>query len=102
MANNLTSNPILIDTASGSTLTGLYQIQQIQWIDDNADIVSTDDLNFTLNGVTVNIRVKRDNTAASIDWNGILYNAGPFAKPILARDFVVNAVDNGAVLIWLA
>ena len=49
-ANVLTSNPVFIDTAASSTLTGERKIQLIQWI---ATTTPTDlnGLSFTLNGV---------------------------------------------------
>lgn len=98
MANVKTSNPISIDTASGSTLTGLFYVQCIQWIDDAADIADDDDLSFSLNGVTVAQKVQLTANAVG---NTVVYQAGPFASPIAVKDFVVNTIDHGVVLVWI-
>lgn len=92
MANNLTGNPKSFDTTG--TITGQW-IQQIQWVDDNADLAASADLSYTMNGVTVLVKP----TAAAVA--GIGYQAGPFAKPIFADTFVINVIDFGTVLVWV-
>lgn len=100
MANELNSNPVYIDTASGSTLSGQRQVQLIQWLDDANDVADGDDLSFTLNGVTVAIKA---NLGSDVGQQlTVLYEAGPFKCPIKADDFVVNTIDHGVVLVWLA
>ena len=100
MGNNLTSNPKYIDTAAGSTISGLMSIQELQWLDDNADIANDDDLDFTFNEVTIHVKPQRHETATSVDGGGVVYQAGPFALPIAATDFVVNTIDHGVLLVW--
>jgi len=99
MANVLTSNPVYIDTAAGSTISDV-KIQQIQWLDDANDVADGDDLSFTINGVTVAIK---QNLGSDVGFEDtIIYQAGPFAKPILVNSFVVGVIDHGVVLVWLA
>ena len=100
-ANVLTSNPVFIDTAAGSTLTGQRQIQLIQWI-ATALPTDLDGLSFTLDGVTITTLVPITDALNEEAYPGVLYEAGPFTKPILAKDFVVNTLDTGIVLVWLA
>lgn len=101
MANNLNSNPVYIDAAASSTLSGLSRIQLIQWVDDNADIANDDDLVMVINGVTVTIKPQRHETPASVDGGGVVYEAGPFSRPIAVTDFSVTTIDHGALLVWL-
>jgi len=98
-ANILTSNPIFIDTAAGSTLTGEQKIQLIQWIATGTP-TDLDDLSFTLNGVTITTIVPITGTAGEEAYPCVLFQAGPFARPIRAEDFVVNTLDSGVVLVW--
>ena len=100
-ANVLTSNPIFIDTAAGSALTGERKIQLIQWIVTAAP-TDLDDLSFTLNGVTITTIVPITATAGEEAYPCVLFQAGPFARPIRAKDFVVNTLDSGVVLVWCA
>lgn len=99
-ANILTSNPVFIDTAASSTLTGQRHIQLIQWIATGTP-TDDDDLSFTLNGVTITTVVPITGTANEEAYPCVLYQAGPFAVPINAKDFVVNTLDSGIVLVWL-
>jgi hypothetical protein len=97
VANVLTSNPKSIDAASGSDLTDQW-IQQIQWIDDAADIADDDDLNLTINGVTIAAKIQL--TANTVN-NVAVWTMGPFPHPILANTFVVNTIDHGVLLVWV-
>ena len=101
MANNLNSNPVYIEAAAASTLTGQRQIQLIQWI-ATALPTDLDGLSFTLNGVTITTLVPITTTLNEEAYPCVLYQAGPFIKPILAKDFVVNTLATGIVLVWLA
>jgi hypothetical protein len=100
-ANILTGNPVFIDTAASSTLTGIRLIQCIQWI-ATAIPTDLDDLSFTLNGVSITTAVPITGTAGEEAFPCVLYQAGPFPRPISAKDFVVNTIDSGVVLVWLA
>lgn len=99
MANSVVGNPVYIDTASGSTLTGIRHIQEIQWVDKTGDIVHDDDLSITMNGVTVAVKPQllNDNIHVGV----CIWRMGPWAKPIPVTDFVVNTIDHGAVLVFL-
>ena len=99
MANNLVSNPKYIDTAANSNLSNV-KIQLIQWQDEAGDVGDGEDLSMTINGVTFAMKFKLGSDVGQQDI--ILWQAGPFAEPIFARDFVVNTIDDGAVLVWVA
>ena len=99
MANNLTSNPIYIDTASGSTVTD-KKIQCIQWFNEAADLADGEDLAFTINGIAIAMKYNLGSDVGQQDI--IVWQAGPFASPIYVREFVVTTIDDGAVLLWLA
>lgn len=98
MANLLTSNPIFIDTAASSTVTN-KKIQQIQWIEDNADIVDDDDLVFVINEVTITVKMQKTTDVGYQDT--VIYQAGPFNIPIYARTFSVTTIDHGTLLVWV-
>ncbi len=97
MANNLKSNPKNIDTASGSDILGIMHVQEIQWIDDNADIADGDDLSITINGVAIAVKVQVANGE-----NVCFWRMGPFAKPIPMTNFVCTVIDHGALLVFVA
>ena len=101
MANNLNSNPVYIEAAAASILTGQRQIQLIQWI-ATALPTDLDALSFTLNGVTITTLVPVTDAVNEEAYPCVLYQAGPFTKPILAKDFVVNTLATGIVMVWLA
>lgn len=100
MANVLTSNPVFIDTASGSDLTGMRRIQQIQWIKSDNGFADNDSLVMTINGVEITARYNQGSDVGQQDC--VVYQAGPFANPISVINFVVSTIDQGVVLIWLA
>jgi hypothetical protein len=97
MANNLTSNPIFIDTASGSTITN-KKVQLIQWINEAADLEDTEDLVFTINGIQISMKYNLGSDVGQQDI--IIYQAGPFADPIFVTSLTVDTIDDGALLIW--
>ncbi len=99
MANDLSANPYVIDTAGATSLvSGYTYIRLIQWIDDNADIADNDDLVFELNGQTVTIKVQRGGTP---DYGVVVYEAGPFNPPISAENFQVTTIDHGTLLVFV-
>jgi len=100
VANNLKSNPVYIDAAAASTLTGESKIQLIQWI-VTALPTDLDALSFTLNGVTITTVVPVTDAVNEEAYPCVLYQAGPFTRPIRAEDFVVNTLATGIVLVWL-
>ena len=99
MANVLTGNPKSIDTAAGSTLSGLVGIKELQWIDNAGDIADGDDLSFTMNGVTVAMVANIGSDVG--DQDIVKYRLGPFNPPLIAKDFVVNTIDHGVLLVFV-
>lgn len=100
MSNALTSNPKYIDTASGSTLSGLNKILLIQWLDDAGDIADGEDLSMTMNGVTYAMKANKPSDVG--DQPIIQYQLGPFPHGLAVKDFVVNTIDHGVVLVFVA
>lgn len=96
MANQVSGNPIVMDTAA--TLSGRTTIRQIQWVDDAADIADDDDLVLKMNGVTITGKVAL--TANELG-TLVLYQAGPFNPGIDVEDFQVVTIDHGSLVVWL-
>jgi len=100
MANDLTGNPYVMDTAA--VISGMTTIRQIQWVDDNADIVDGDDLVLSINGTAITIKVQMHDTAASRDPGTVVYyEAGPFNPGIAVEDFTVTTIDHGSLIVWI-
>lgn len=98
MANTLTTNPIFIDTAAGSTITN-QRIMQIQWLDDASDVADGDDLSFTVNGVTIIMKANIGSDVGQI--LPVVFEVGPFSRPFIVSSLVVNTIDHGVFLVWL-
>ena len=102
MANILTSNPYVIDTAATiwptATNKGTNRVRLIQWIDDNADIADDDDLVLTINGVAVTAKVQLTNNTANTP---TIYEIGPFNPGIPVTSFEVTTIDHGILVVWV-
>lgn len=99
MGNILTSNPVYIDTAASSDIYDV-KIQLIQWYNEAADLADGEDLALTIDGVSIDMKY---NLGSDVGQQAIVvWEAGPFAEPIYVRHFVVDTIDDGAVLVWLA
>jgi hypothetical protein len=98
MANNLTSNPLLVDNATTAISTPT-KVRLIQWVDTNAAIVDNDDLNITINGGTLNIRVQLPTDVGM--HSAVFWSAGPFNPGINVSSLIVNTIDGGAVMVWI-
>ena len=97
MANQLTGNPLVFDSAG--TKSGFLMVRQIQWIDDNQDIADGDSLVLTMNGVTLTFVVQ---LAAAPDMDSVVvWQVGPFNPPVKIQDFTVTTLAHGAVHCWL-
>lgn len=101
MANNLTSNPLFVDTAAalwtapGST----KRVKQIQWVDDAADIVDDSTLGLIINGVTITLQAQK---TTDVGWQPtVAWEVGPFNPGIAVSDFEVSDMDEGNLIIWL-
>jgi len=97
MANNLTSNPIFIDTASGSTITN-KKVQLIQWYNEAADLADTETCVFTINGVQLTLTYNLGSDVGQQDI--VVWQAGPFTDPIFVSSLTVSTIEDGALLIW--
>lgn len=98
MANQVTANPWVLDTAMAAAETTLRTIKLIQWVDTTAEIVDDDDLAFTLNGATVAVKFHEETNVGS---NPVVaYQAGPFHPPLKAAEFQLTVIDGGALIVW--
>ena len=76
------------------------RIKQIQWVDDNADIVDNSNLVLIINGVTIEYTPQK---TSDIGWQPpVCAEIGPFAKGVLINSFVVGSITEGQLLIWEA
>lgn len=97
MGNLLTSNPLFVDTAA-TIFTTPKKVSLIQWIDDAADIADDDDLNITINGVTIAAKIAL--TANEVG-NVAVWTMGPFPAGLWVSNFVVTTIDHGVLLIFI-
>lgn len=99
MANQTTSNPKVFDSAG--TITGLFGLRLLQWVDLNEDIVDGDTLKFDVNGVTLEAEIQKDVTAGQVDSGAVMWEIGPFNPAIACHDFSLTTIDSGAVHVWV-
>jgi len=97
MANDLSSNPLRIDTACTVVAQGDPPIHVIfmQWGGDDSAaggaLTAGDNLVMTINGV----RVQHDTVIAlseNVSWQ--------FSQPFCMTSFAVTAIDGGTLYIW--
>lgn len=100
MANNLKGNPAYIDTAGATSELTNVRIQLIQWHNEAADLGDGEDLAMTIDGVSIDMKYNLGSDVGQQDI--VVWQAGPFAAPIFVRSFIVDTIDDGAVLVWLA
>lgn len=98
MANSLYTNPIIMESAAAAW-TGLKYVREVQWVDDNADIADNDELQITVNGATINIKVQKPSDVGHQD--PIVWRLGPFSPGIPMTDFTVDTIDHGDLLIFI-
>jgi len=98
MANDLTGNPLVVDTAATLWSKSLKYIREIQWIDDAADIIDDDDLVVVINNATITGKIAL--TANTVN-NLAVWKSGPFNPGIPVSNFIVTTIDHGSLLIWL-
>lgn len=97
MANNLTSNPVYMDTTA--SWTGQKLVYEIDWVDDNGDVVHDSTLTLLINGVTIVLKVQPLND--QLGFGGVVAKFGPFPYAVAMKD-VTATITQGAVLFWLA
>lgn len=98
MANDLTSNPMYVDSAATLWANTNKMVRLVQWIDDNADIADDDDILVVINGV--NIAGKIQLTANAVE-NLCVWQLGPFSPGVTVQSFVVTTIDHGVLYVWL-
>ena len=87
--------PMTIDIAT--SVQGLKSFRLVQWVDDNADIADGDDLNITLGGQVIAIKVQR---GATPDGNVAVWTLGPFNPGIRSNGITVTTIDHGTLLVF--
>ena len=103
MANDLTSNPLRVDTAATIiTSTEGILAQSMQWVDDDGAaggaIANTEDLVMTINGVTfqASVAVVATQLAGAIAWSV------NFPSTMRIYSLIVSTIDGGTLYIWKA
>lgn len=102
MANQINSNPIVVDTAATIIAQGATtrSLRLIQWVDDDANIVSGSTLGITINGVTLTFTTLMETTANYGQVPLVAWQAGPFSPGINVNHLVVDDMDEGNIHIW--
>jgi len=96
MANQLNSNPIIIDTTTGGSWTGTKYVKEAKWIDDTGDMAADDILIMAVNCVTITAKVAAiDAGPSTTHWE-----FGPFDKGVPWNDLTVT-IPHGALVIWI-
>jgi hypothetical protein len=99
LSNSIINNPRMIETPTDSRMEGPLFIKLIQWVDNRADIVDGDDLEFTMDGATVKVKAQLNLTNPV---NGVAYEdrfGGNTYK--VSDNMSVTTIDSGQLLIWL-
>jgi len=100
MGNLLTAGNVLqFDTAGAtSIITGTLKIREIQWIQDNDDIVNDDDLVFVLGGVTFTTKAIIE--ASAVGYQPItIWKMGPFNQGIHVDGMSITTIDHGVLYV---
>jgi len=99
MANDLTGNPITVDTAA-TVWTKHKLVAAMQWIDDDnaagGIIADTETLAMTMNGVEIQICCADISQVSPMAWSV------SWPAPMNIEKLVVDTIDGGTLLIWLA
>ena len=98
MANSTKSNPMVCDS-TGTVITKTTFVREIQWIDDNGDLVHDSTLTLIVNGETFTIKIQPVND--QLAFGGVAYRAGPFNPGIPIHDLQISAMATGNLLIWI-
>ena len=103
MSNNVTSNPLLVDTAAASTevWSGVKKVQLIQWVDDNGDIPNGGNLIIIVNGVSLEATIVRA-TASDLGGEGAVLWEMQFPLGVKIWSFQVPTMATGHLHIWCA
>ena len=101
MANDLTSNPLRVDTAATIVAaTAPIVVQAMQWVDDDeaagGNIADGENLKFTFNGVSIGLNAPDISSVAPIAWSA------HFPQPVRCNSLIVAAIDGGTLLVWKA
>ena len=98
MANDLTKNPMTVDTAATLWSADNKYVQLVQWIDDGADLTDDDDIVLVINGATITGKIQIANNTM----NNLVAWEMKFNPPFRIESFVVTTLDHGLLVIWLA
>lgn len=98
MANVLTKNPMVIDTAA-TIWTAARFVRLIQLVDDNGDIVHDTTWVITVNGATLTVKIQPVND--QIAFGAVAWQIGPFNPGMKVHTFVVDTAGAGNLHVWL-
>jgi len=98
MANVLTKNPMVIDTAA-TIWTAARFVRLIQLVDDSGDIVHDTTWVITVNGAALTVQIQPVND--QLAFGAVAWQIGPFNPGMLTHTFVVGTAGAGNLHIWL-
>ena len=102
-SDTVTTNPYVVTAAAAGWkwYDVSKQVILIQWIDDNADIGDNSNLIMTVNGQALEATIQIETDKAAIS-GAVVWQIGPFAKPVSVSDFKVATMSAGNVHVWFA
>lgn len=96
MANQVNGNPLYYDTTA--SWTGTKYVKEIDWVDDNGDVVHDSTLTMLINGVTIALKVQPVND--QLGFGAVVGKFGPFSPAVPMSD-VTFTISQGAVVVWI-
>ena len=97
MANAGTGNIMVLDTVGVIWSNSTKFVREIQWVDDNGDVVDDATLVLALNGVTITVKYQM---AANVS-NAIIYQLGPFNPSIPIDSLGLTTMATGNLIVIL-
>ena len=98
MANSTKSNPYVCDS-TGAVITKPTTVREIQWVDDDGDIVHDSTLTLVVNGETLTFKIQPVND--QLGFGAVAWRAGPFNPGIMISDLTISAMAQGHLHIWI-
>jgi len=98
MANAGTGNIRVLDTVGIIWANSTKFVREIQWVDDNGDIVDDSTLVLELNGVSITVKYQM---AANVNPTPVLYQLGPFNPSIPIDSLGLTTMATGNLIVIL-
>lgn len=99
MSNHVNGNPIVLDDFGSDVALGDTKILLIQWIDDAGNLAHDSIFSYTVNGVTINVKIQP--LVNELGFGGVAYQLGPFSSPVSVNDLTIESdTTGGMVVVW--